>query len=638
MGLTDPFVLRHRTVPSRVVFGPLVTNLGHNRSFSPRHTAFYQARAAGGAGIIVTETISVDATDWPYERAPLAGEGTGLGALALACQAHGSLVLASLGHCGAQGSSAYHQQVLLAPSRVPEVNTHDIPLEMDQRQIDALVASFASAARWAVAEGCDGVEVNAGQHSLLRQFCSPLTNQRSDTYGQDRLKLLTDVLRAVRAEVGEAIVTLRFSADELAPWAGITPEQAPGVLRALEADLDAVTVVRGSIYSEAKTTPDMHEPEGFNLEATTAIAPVAKERSWALIGQGSITSVATAASWLEAEVVDAVEMTRALLAEPELVTLVRRGDGAQVRPCTRCNQRCQVRDLRNPIVSCTVNPEAGHELEDEVLRPRPAPPGSGVEVTVVGAGPAGLEAARQLALGGHQVVVREAGASTGGAMRAATQAPGRAGFEVFLAWAEAECRRLGVRMHLSDHVEPKAVTGHQLWAVGGHDRLLELAEGNDGSVEVRSALEVLGGPPMVGTVLLVDPVGGPIGVSVAELLAPTCAVHLVSPDMVAASQLSLTGDLVGANQRLAGAGVQLLLHAELVRIAAGVCTVADRYTGVRTELAADLVVDAGHRLPAELADDLLTCGDAVAPRSLYEAILEARRTAAQLMARIGAER
>jgi 2,4-dienoyl-CoA reductase-like NADH-dependent reductase (Old Yellow Enzyme family) len=200
-GLTSAFGLRGRTAPSRVLFGPHETNLGRGRRFSDRHAAYYGRRAAGGAGVIVTEVASVHDSDWPYERAPLAAHGWG--DVLAACRPHGALVLAGLGHAGGQGSSAYHREALWAPSRVPDVVTREVPMAVEQPEIDALVAGFAAAAALAAAADLDGVEVNAGQHSILRQFLSGLTNRRADDYGRDRARLLREVLAATRVALGD---------------------------------------------------------------------------------------------------------------------------------------------------------------------------------------------------------------------------------------------------------------------------------------------------------------------------------------------------------------------------------------------------------------------------------------------------
>src|SRR5450631_4516385 len=319
-----------RTAPSRVVFGPHETNLARRRELSDRHVAYYRARAAGGAGIVVTEAASVHPSDWPYERAPLAEAcGPGWSDVANACHRHGSLVLAGLGHSGGQGSSAYSQSAMWAPSRVADVVSREMPVEMEREDIEALVLGFAGAARLAVHSGLDGVEVDAGYCSLLRQFHSGLTNQRSDEYGSDPLRLTTHVLEAVRDVVGpDRIVALRLCCDELAPWAGVTPEQAAGQVGAVADQVDLVVVVRGGPYSASAYRPDAHTPANFNVDLCRQMRQAADGRA-AVVLQGSVTEAGAAQSALDDGVCDLVEMTRSQIAEPRLVALVRRGDAAR---------------------------------------------------------------------------------------------------------------------------------------------------------------------------------------------------------------------------------------------------------------------------------------------------------------------
>ncbi|MGF1600133.1 MAG: 2,4-dienoyl-CoA reductase, partial [Acidimicrobiales bacterium] len=231
VSLLDPLDLGPRRAPNRVLFGPHETNLGHGRAISLRHVAYYRARAEGGCGAIVAETASVHPSDWPYERCPAAEEAAeGWAAIVAACRPHGSLVLAGLGHAGGQGSSAYSQRELWAPSDEAEVDSREVPKIMEQADIDAVVAGFARAAASAAAADLDGVELNAGQHSLIRQFLSGLTNRRDDDYGRDRTRLAREVLTATRDALGaDRVLGLRLCADELAPWAGITPEAAVGI-------------------------------------------------------------------------------------------------------------------------------------------------------------------------------------------------------------------------------------------------------------------------------------------------------------------------------------------------------------------------------------------------------------------------
>ena len=147
--LTEPVDLGPRRAPSRVMFGPHETNLSRDRGISARHVAYYARRAAGGCGVIVTETASVHVSDWPYERAPLAADcGPGWSRTVEACAPHGALVLAGLGHAGMQGSSAFSQSALWAPSRVPDAASRELPMEMAETEINAVVDGFAAAAAW----------------------------------------------------------------------------------------------------------------------------------------------------------------------------------------------------------------------------------------------------------------------------------------------------------------------------------------------------------------------------------------------------------------------------------------------------------------------------------------------------------
>lgn len=651
--LLDPIDLGPRTARNRVVFGPHETNLGRRRRISDRHVAYYRRRAAGGVGTVVVEEASVHPSDWPYERAPLASEcAEGWAAVAAACRDEGAVVLAALGHAGGQGSSHWSQRELWAPSRVPEVATREVPKWMEPDDIEAVVEGFGRAARLAVEAGCDGVEVNAGQFSLLRQFLSGLTNHRDDEWGTDRTRLLRQVLGTVRAAVGEdRVLALRLCGDELAPWAGLTPEAATELAADLAADdtirIDVLTVVRGSIFSVGATRPDGHTPAGFNLELTRsvrdAVRAVAGERV-AVVAQGSIVEVAMAETAVADGTADAVEMTRAQLADPELVAKTAAGHPERVRPCTLCNQLCMVRDNRNPIVSCVVEPSSGHETEDPVAGGRALAP---VDVLVVGAGPAGLEAARVAAARGHRVRVAEREEVPGGLLRTVARQPGRERFALLADWLEAECRRLGVDVRTGHEVDAAeaAHAPHLVIATGGRpgEPGVEVDPGGD----LRAAAEVLGGPvpqdePRLpeGTVLVWDPVGGPTGVAVAELLAAAGRqVHLATPDHVVGNELARSGDLAPANARLARAGVRLHRRSILRRVGPGMAVLEHRFTGARTELPVDGVVDAGYRLPEESLWDQVhrslglrpaRAGDCVAPRTVHEAILEGRRAALEL--------
>jgi 2,4-dienoyl-CoA reductase (NADPH2) len=648
MLLLEPLPMGPREARNRVVLGPHETNLGDGRALSERHVAYYRRRAAGGLGTVVVEEAAVHPSDWPYERSPLAAEcAKGWQAAGDAVRAEGALVLAAIGHSGGQGTSAYSQAPLWAPSRVPETNSREVPKAMEEADIAAVIDGFAAGARLAREAGLDGVEVNAGQFSLLRQFLSGLTNHRDDDWGADKTLLTRRVLAAVRTALGpDLVVGLRLSCDELAPWAGITPDAAVALAPDLVADVDVLTVVRGSIYSASATRPDGHVPPGFNLELAAAVrAGLPVDAGTTVVAQGSIVDAAMAEAALAERRCDGVEMTRALLADAALVAKLIAGTPERVRPCILCNQTCQVRDARNPIVTCVADPRTGHELDDppvdepDLQTDEGMARDGGLDVLVVGGGVAGLECARVAAQGNHRVTVAERSPVLGGALRTAARGAGRGRLALLADWLEAECRRLDVKIETGRDVTAAEAAAHAtrpdaavVLCTGARPgaRGYEVA----GDAVVLTAAALLDGAAVPdGPVAVWDPIGGPIGVSVAERLrAEGRTVHLVTPDLIAGNELSRSGDLAPANVRLQGAGVVLERRSRLRRVDADGAVVEDPFTGGTRTVAAAVLVDAGHRLPGDelwraTGGGLPRAGDAVAPRTAHEAVLEGRLVA-----------
>lgn len=643
--LLSPLRLGRKTAPNRIVFAAHQTNFATHHRFEQRHVAYYRTRAAGGAGIIVLEGSVVHPSDWPYEYAIFGYDEqvvAGYQQVAAAVRAYGALVLAQLTHSGGQGSSHYSQLPLWAPSPVPEVNSREMPKVMEVEDIAAVVAGFARAATFAIQGGLDGVEINAGQDSLVRQFLSPLTNMRNDAYGgalDNRLRFAREVIQAVRQAVGsEAIVGLRLCGDEHAPWAGIKPEDAAEIARLLAADthLDFISVTSGSIFTGHLTRAGLYMPPGYAAHLAGTIKAAV---DLPVFAQGSIVDPKMAAGLLVEQQADAVEMTRALIADPDLPQKVRAGRVEDIRPALLSNQDNIVGLVQNPRLSCVNNPAAGYEIEPE-FGPLP-PAASPARIMVIGGGPAGLEAARVAALRGHQVTLYERHAHLGGTVRLAAAAPGRERLALAVDWLEAQVRALPVTIRLNLTVTPQFVLAEApaavIIAVGGLPGRYPAVDVRAAAVPIVNPRQVLAGdvPATPGKVVILDQIGDYVGMGVAEWLADRgWQVTIVTADMFVGQRLTASLELTPWNQRACAKGIVFRPQIDAERVEGRTLFGVDHFDRTPISIEGlDLIVEVTYETPDETlyvalkqaGQRVYRAGDCVAPRSMSQAILEGYR-------------
>ena len=642
--LFTPLLLGRKTAPNRFIFAAHQTNFATHHRFTERHAAYYAARAAGGVGLIVLEGSVVHRSDWPYEYVIFGYDPAvvdGYRQVADAVHRHGALALAQLTHSGMQGSSHYSQLPLWAPSPVPEVNSRELPQAMDADDIAVVIEGFRQAARYAMDGGLDGVEINAGQDSLIRQFLSPLTNQRGDDYGgslDNRLRFVRQIIEQVRREVGSnALVGLRLCGDEYAPWAGIKPEDAAEIAQHLADDgrLDFISVTSGSIYTGHVTRPGLYQPPGFAVHLAAQIKAAVKLPVFA---QGSIVDPAMATALLLEGKADAVEMTRALIADPELPLKLRQGRPDDIRPCLLSNQDNIIGLVQNPRLSCVNNPAAGYEGEAEFTPLKPAR--NPHRVLIVGGGPAGLEAARVATLRSHRVILYERSPQLGGAIRLAAAAPGRERLALAVDWLEGQIRKLDVTIHLGIEMTADRIIAEApdtvIVAVGGlpgGQRMIRF----DPTAPVVNPRQVLRGeiPAPAGRAVILDTLGDPVGMGVAEwLVERRWQVEIVTSDMFVGQRLTASLELTAWNQRIAAKGITLRPQFETRQVTARSVIGVDRFDQQDICLdEVDLVVDVSPEIPDETLYFALKtsglrvfrAGDCVAPRYLSHAILEGYR-------------
>ena len=379
----------------------------------------------------------------------------------------------------------------------------------------------------------DGIELEAYGH-LLDQFVSPLTNDLEPPYGgslDNRMRFAFDVLGEIRRRVGpDFIVGLRYTGDEMQEG-GVRADEGFEISRRLRDSglVDFLNVVRGHIDTDAGLT-DVIPIQGMaNAPHLDFAGEIRAATGFPVFHAAKISDVATARHAIASGKLDMVGMTRAHMTDPHIVRKILEGQEDRIRPCVGANY-CLDRIYQGGAAYCIHNPATGRELTMPHVVARAD---TRKKVVIVGAGPAGMEAARVAGERGHEVTVLEAAGEAGGQIRLTAQSPRRREMLSIIDWRMAECERLGVEFRFNVWAEAEDVLARNpevvIVATGGMPHTEVLTRGNE---LVVSAWDILSGDAKPGTdVLVYDDAGDHAGLQAAEIIAATGArVEIMTPD------------------------------------------------------------------------------------------------------------
>ncbi|HEX9909353.1 MAG TPA: NAD(P)/FAD-dependent oxidoreductase, partial [Desulfatiglandales bacterium] len=409
--LFSPLKIGAVVVPNRIHFAAHMTNFGEDQKISERHIYYYRERAKGGCGLITTEELTVHPTDHAYDKLVDAFEPEvipGFRALTKTIHEFETKIFAQLNHNGMQGDGKISRLPVWGPSPGKDPIFRETAKAMEIEEIQECIAYFAKSSIHAAEGGFDGIELQLGHSSLIRQFLSPATNFREDAYGgsiENRMRFCLEVMDAVRKAVGrDFTVGVRLNADEMHPQGGLTLEDAKNIAVRLEetGQIDFMDLSLGTFHNLFLVEGSMHTPLAYTVPLSAGIRSVVHLPVYCT---NRINDPHLAEKILENGHADMVGMVRALICDPELPNKAREDRTDDIRQCIACNQGCIGRMGLGFRLGCVQNPAVGEEktLGMDTFLPSPNPK----KVVVVGGGPAGLEAARMAALRKHKVVLFE---------------------------------------------------------------------------------------------------------------------------------------------------------------------------------------------------------------------------------------
>lgn len=536
--LLQPYRLKHLTLRNRIIVTSHEPAYPEDGMPKERYRAYTVERAKGGVAMTMTAGSAAVSKDSPPvfnnllaykdEIVPWVREMTD------AVHEQGAAIMIQLTHLGRRTRWDKGDWLpVVAPSHQREASHRAFPKKLEDWDIARIIKDFADAAERMKAGGMDGVELEAYGH-LIDQFTSPLTNELDGPYGgslDNRMRFCLDVFRAMRERVGDDfILGVRYTADECLPG-GTGKAHGMEISRRLRDSglIDYLNVIRGHIDTDPGLT-DVIPIQGMaNSPHLDFAGEIRAATNFPTFHAAKIPDVATARHAIAAGKVDMVGMTRAHMTDPHIVRKIIEKREDDIRPCVGANY-CLDRIYQGGMAFCIHNAATGREQTMPHTIPKA---GTRRKVVIVGAGPAGLEAARVSAERGHDVVVIEAANNPGGQIRLTAQSERRREMISIIDWRMSQCEKLGVAFHFNTWADADVIAAEKpdvvIIATGGLPHTEVLSKGNE---LVVSSWDIISGDVKPGTnVLIFDDAGDHAGLQAAEFIAKAGAkVEIMTPD------------------------------------------------------------------------------------------------------------
>ena len=652
--LLSPLQLRGQTLRNRIVFGAHTNNMSDMGLPGPRMENYLVERALGGAAMVVCEPVPVHRTG-VLTRGNLAWESDEIikpfQRITSRIREAGAVAIQQLYHVGAHGDSDLSFQPHWSPSGGLSYHDSDGSHRMTEGEIDELLAAHLAAAKRAKACGYQGVEVWAAYHSLIDQFWTPWSNTRDDRWGgslENRTRFSRTLIENIRRACGEDFIIGLAISYSPAYEVTLQAESLCEIIALHDATghVDYVTCGAGSYLEFEAIIPPFTHAEKLTTPMTAQLKGIVRHA--VITSEAGVRTPENAETILSAGEADLVSIVRGQIADPHLARKVTEGRAEDIRGCISCNQMCWGRRSRDYWISCLINPSAGREWEWGGDRFTPAE--SPRSVLVVGAGPAGLEAARAAAERGHTVEIVEASGQIGGQFRLAGLQPRRAQILDLMAWYERQFTKLGVTLRLNTFLDADEIATHPadtvILATGslpdetGFQRWLPHLPALPGieTPGVWSPEAVMRREARLGDAVVVYDEGSNWrGVGTAWALAERGhQVTIVTPEAFVGKEISRTAADGAARRALARLGARFLTEHCLTRWHGNGVTVRNLLTGAEETLpASGLVMATTNRafdpwpetFPGKATHRI---GDCAAPRLAAYAFHEGRKLALNL--------